>query len=125
MTRKALSQFKTSTKVATADRVTARSTSSFTMAVAIAGQGGSVSRIFTISPSFSGKTTWDLSADGDLNLSSAANGTWTITPQTTFIANVVMWGGGVGAVYNQSGGGVPFDCNVDKFHPLPNVGIIP
>ncbi len=104
MTRKALSQFKTSTKVATADRVTARSTSSFTMAVAIAGQGGASIR-FNIDPPVDGKSIWDLSADGALALRTA--GTWNITPIAVFTGNVKIWGagGGAGTASGGIGGG--------------------
>jgi len=47
---------------------------------------------FSISPSFDGKSSWDSSSDGNLNIGS--HGQYTITPNATFTAVVKMWGGG-------------------------------
>jgi hypothetical protein len=60
---------------------------------------------FTISPSVSGKSTWDLSIDGPLNLGTSA--TYTIVPTSTFTGNITMWGagGGSGAQGGSGGGG--------------------
>lgn len=58
------------------------------------GGGGAVARQFTISPAVSGKSTWDLDADGPLNLGTA--GTWDITPLATFEADTDVWGAGGG-----------------------------
>lgn len=68
-------------------------------------------RILTISPSVSGKTTWDLDIDGPLILPSA--GTWTITALGRFEASVKIWGGG-------GGGG---DNGFDYSGPQPNAGL--
>ena len=59
--------------------------------------------IFTISPAYSGKTTWDIAVDGPLNIS--ASGTYTITPTNSFLANVRMWGGGGGSGSQGGSGG--------------------
>lgn len=58
------------------------------------GGGGGGAKSFSISPSVSGKSTWNLDTDGALNLGTA--GTYTITPDSDFTANVVMWGAGGG-----------------------------
>jgi len=55
---------------------------------------GAVVRSFNISPAVGGKTTWNLDTDGPLNLST--QGTWTITPLSTFTTNVKAWGEGGG-----------------------------
>jgi hypothetical protein len=47
---------------------------------------------FTISPAYSGKSTWDLTVDGPLTLT--GSGAWTITPISNFNTTVKMWGGG-------------------------------
>src|SRR5206468_2333740 len=60
-------------------------------------------RVFTISPAVNGKTTWNLDLDGTFSLGNA--GTWTLTPQTTFIAQTKAWGGGGGGSYQTGGGG--------------------
>jgi hypothetical protein len=52
---------------------------------------------FNISPAVSGKTTWSMSADGNLDLSS--HGEWTITPIQDFTVTVKMWGGGGASGY--------------------------
>lgn len=56
------------------------------------GPSGGGARIFTISPAVLGKTTWNLDSDGPLNLST--QGTWVITPLSSFSANVKAWGEG-------------------------------
>ncbi len=56
-------------------------------------------RVFQISPAVNGRTTWNLDADGPLNL--ASEGSWTITPISSFGVNVKAWGEGGG----QGGGG--------------------
>jgi hypothetical protein len=58
---------------------------------------------FTISPSVSGKSTWNLSTDGDLVLPSG--GLWTITPTADFSANTKIWGAGGGNYTTGNGGG--------------------
>ena len=72
----------------------------------IAKQGGNwpsaYGGTFSISPSVSGKSTWDTGTDGALNLST--QGTWTIVPSNTFTGSVTMWGGGGGSG-NQGGTG--------------------
>ena len=62
---------------------------------------------FTISPAYSGKSTWDLAADGPLILSTS--GSWIITPVTSTNTKIKMWGGG-GASYKAAwkGGGGGF-----------------
>ncbi|WP_310542643.1 Ig-like domain-containing protein [Phenylobacterium sp.] len=60
-------------------------------------------RIFSISPSVNGKSTWNLDVDGALNLASA--GAWTIVPSTTFTAPSKTWGGGGGNASNSQNGG--------------------
>jgi hypothetical protein len=47
---------------------------------------------FTISPAYSGKSTWDLTIDGPLTLT--GSGAWTIAPITNFNTTVKMWGAG-------------------------------
>ena len=47
---------------------------------------------FTISPAYSGKSSWNLTVDGPLVLSSS--GAWTIIPVSNFNTTVKMWGAG-------------------------------
>ena len=47
---------------------------------------------FTISPAYSGKSSWNLTVDGPLVLS--GSGAWTITPVSNFNTTVKMWGAG-------------------------------
>lgn len=61
------------------------------------------SRVFSISPAYAGKTSWDLAVDGALNISTA--GSWTITPQMTFAASTKTWGSGGGTYLIAYGGG--------------------
>jgi hypothetical protein len=61
-----------------------------------------VSLTFSISPSVSGKSTWNLGTDGPLSLSTA--GTWTITPTATGAAVIKMWGAAGGAGGSSPGG---------------------
>jgi len=49
---------------------------------------------FTISPAFGGSTTIGLSNVSNVSLSTC--GTWTITPSSSFFANIKMWGAGGG-----------------------------
>jgi hypothetical protein len=61
---------------------------------------------FTISPAYSGKSTWDLAADGPLILSTS--GSWIITPVTSTNTKIKMWGGGGAsfkAAWKGGGGG--------------------
>lgn len=59
---------------------------------------------FSISPSVNGKSTWNLTSDGPLNISTY--GTYTITPNNTSVVNVKMWGGGGSSgTQNGTGGG--------------------
>jgi hypothetical protein len=61
---------------------------------------------FTISPAYSGKSTWDLAADGPLILSTS--GSWIITPVTSTDTKIKMWGGGGAsfkAAWKGGGGG--------------------
>ena len=61
---------------------------------------------FSISPSVSGKSTWDLAVDGALSLSTA--GTWTIVPTSNLQVSAKMWGAGGGCAGqggNGAGGG--------------------
>lgn len=62
-------------------------------------------RSFTISPSVSGKSTWDLDVDGPLNLPNS--GSWTITTNTSasLQMSAKIWGAGGGAQDNSNGGG--------------------
>lgn len=56
---------------------------------------------FTISPSVSGKSSWNLSTDGNLTLTTAT--TYTIVPDNNFIASARIWGaGGGGGYYNDT-----------------------
>jgi hypothetical protein len=57
--------------------------------------GANSGRRFSIFPAVSGKLTWDLDVDGALVLSS--NGTWTLTPQTSFPYDADAIGGGAGS----------------------------
>ena len=59
--------------------------------------------IFTISPAVSGKTTWDLSVDGPLNL--GTSGTWTIVPSSNFSVDSKIWGAGGGSGSQGATGG--------------------
>jgi hypothetical protein len=60
--------------------------------------------VFSISPAVDGKSTWNLTSDGPLNISTY--GTYTITPNNTSVVSVKMWGGGGGAgIQNGTGGG--------------------
>jgi hypothetical protein len=61
-----------------------------TAAIAMMMAGGR--RRFLISPEVSGKATWDLDVDGPLNLGTA--GSWTLTPLSSFRADVKGWGAG-------------------------------
>jgi YD repeat-containing protein len=63
-------------------------------------------RLFSISPAVGGRTTWNLDLDGSLDLPSG--GTWTLTPLTTFTAQVKGWGAGGGASGDSVGGGGGF-----------------
>jgi hypothetical protein len=47
---------------------------------------------FTISPAYSGKSSWNLTVDGPLVLS--GSGAWTVTPMANFNTTVKMWGAG-------------------------------
>jgi len=61
-------------------------------------------KTFTISPAVGGKSSWNLAADGPLDLSTG--GTWTIVPNATFTANAKVWaGGGGGGMFGGGGGG--------------------
>jgi len=56
---------------------------------------------FSISPSVSGKSTWNLTTDGALTLTTAT--TYTIVPTNDFFAYSSLWGaGGGGGYYNDS-----------------------
>ena len=69
---------------------------------------------FTITPSVSGKSTWDLTTDGALNLGTSA--TYTIVPTANFTGNITMWGGGGGAgIQNGSGGGAGYSTGQFAF----------
>lgn len=59
----------------------------------------------TVSPAIDGRTTFDLSRiySGTLTLSSF--GAWNLTPNTTFSANVLIWGGGGSAQPANGGAG--------------------
>jgi hypothetical protein len=70
-------------------------------------------RVFQISPAVSGKTIWNLDTDGPLNL--ASQGSWTLTPLSSFGVNVKAWGEG-GAIRNSGpGGGGAFAGGVVQF----------
>lgn len=59
--------------------------------------------VVSISPNFSGKSTWNFDVDGALNITS---GSYTITPQKTFNVNVKMWGqGGYNSAQYTAGAG--------------------
>jgi len=56
-------------------------------------------RVITLSPAVSGITNWNLDSDGPLTLSSS--GTWTLTPTSSFNANIKVWcAGATSAQYN-------------------------
>ncbi len=57
----------------------------------------------TISPAFSGKTTWDFNVDGALTIDSS-NGSYVLTPQKSFNVNVKMWGSGGSNTVDYVGG---------------------
>ena len=88
--------------------------------------GGAAGPDFTISPAVSGKTSWSMTTDGNLDLSS--HGEWTITASKDFTVTVKMWGGGgaSGFAYTSSstftetsrmgpGGGGGYTTSVFKF----------
>jgi hypothetical protein len=103
MSLKSLQQQRVTNRKVSFKGTSRKNTTNLTTTVAIRGpSGGGIA--FLISPAVNGKSTWDILSDGDLNLSASANGTWVITPLSTFTANVVMWGAGGGATYNQSAG---------------------
>lgn len=68
----------------------------------------------TISPAVEGRTTYDLTriSGGVLTLSSF--GAWNLTPNTTFSANVLIWGGG-GSAQPANGGAGGFSTGVITF----------
>jgi hypothetical protein len=61
---------------------------------------------FSISPAVSGKSTWDLSVDGALTLSTA--GTWTIVPSADMSIPTKIWGGGGGSGEGGAGAGAGY-----------------
>ena len=61
---------------------------------------------FSISPSVSGKSTWDFAVDGPLTLSTA--GTWTIVPSTNLSVPAKIWGGGGGSGEGGAGAGAGY-----------------
>ena len=71
---------------------------------------------FTISPAYSGKSTWDLTADGPLILSTS--GSWIITPANLINTKIKMWGGG-GASFKAAwkGGGGGFSSGSVQLEP--------
>ena len=58
-------------------------------------------RSFTISPSVSGLSTWNLDVNGPLILSTASS--WTVVPTIDTLINIKMWGGGGGGGGHDSG----------------------
>lgn len=68
----------------------------------------------TISPAIDGRTTYDLTriSAGVLTLSSF--GAWNLTPNTTFSANVLIWGGG-GSAQPANGGAGGFSTGIMTF----------
>ena len=74
-----------------------------------------VDRIFTISPSLYGRTTWNVDVQGPINISSS--GQWTIIPTSTFSATVKMWGAaGARAYVDYKGGGGGYSAGTASFH---------
>ena len=69
-------------------------------------------RIFTVSPAVNGKTTWNLDLDGTFGLGTA--GTWTLTPQTTFVAQTKAWGA-AGGNSSASGGAGGYASGLTQF----------
>lgn len=63
--------------------------------------GVAVGPDFTISPAVSGKTSWSMTTDGNLDLSS--HGEWTITASKDFTVTLKMWGGGGASGYSYPG----------------------
>ena len=59
-------------------------------------------RQFSITPSVSGKSTWDLDVDGPLTLDTA--GSWAIVPLNSFNVDVLAWGGGGATRFSWNGG---------------------
>jgi hypothetical protein len=61
-------------------------------------------RVLVLSPAVSGVTNWNLDVNGPLSLSTA--GTWTMTPASSFNANIKVWGAGAtNGDYNSGAGG--------------------
>jgi len=59
--------------------------------------------IVEISPTLSGKTQWNFLTDGPINITS---GSYTITPASTFITSIKLWGqGGKAGIYTGGAGG--------------------
>jgi len=84
-----------------------------------------VPRRFAISPSWLGKTVWDLDVDGVLSIPIA--GQYTITPVATFTALVKMWGGGGSPAYldaHYSGGAGGYAQGIITFTVSTPYGII-
>jgi len=78
---------------------------------------------FTISPAYSGKSTWDLVTDGPLILSTS--GSWIITPTTSINTKIKMWGGG-GASFKAAwkGGGGGFSSGSVQLESGVSYGIV-
>jgi hypothetical protein len=74
--------------VVATDAENQKTTSAFSITATLAG--------FQISPSLDGKTSWAPN-DGAFSITEA-NGNFTITPTSTFTANVKLWGEGAGYV---------------------------
>lgn len=66
------------------------------------GVCGGGARSFSINPSVTGKSSWDLDVDGPLTLS-GGTGSWTITPTSDFTTTVTAKGGGGGSGGNNAG----------------------
>lgn len=58
---------------------------------------------FSISPTVSGNSTWNLGSNGPLDLNTA--GTWTIVPSSTFSVDAKIWGAGAGRTFSDGGAG--------------------
>lgn len=61
-------------------------------------------KLLTLSPAFMGKTVWDLSLDGPLNLDVA--GTWTVTPAINITVIAKIWGASGGSAIIAGAGGI-------------------
>lgn len=71
---------------------------------------------FSITPAVAGKTTWNLTTDGPLNLTTP--GQWTIVPVSTFVVHAKAWGasgaaGPLGGCWSYGAGALTGDVKLN------------